>query len=374
MDINQFQKLEESLKEESFNKEYKSINVIMFWLSIFGHISSIFLAFFLLSKILSGAITDNPIVVFLASMIMLSGLELLKRDIFQKFSTITIKAKSIAHKSVYPLLITSFAIISISFYASVSGAKEFASKSKQIDVVAEINTKTYSDSLTNSYNIKIKEIEEDSKVIKSKMDQKDSEQTTLESDKQTFQQKNRVKDLKLEKESLKQDIIKNDTDISRLKVELSTKIKDYESKIIEASTKNKSENKTNTLLFVIISTMIEFVILAGVYFNRYYKIRSYNEYKLKIEKDPNFQKWATYDLLLDVIYNPDTKSNDKVPSVKSIVDLSKLNGKVILLKDATDFVKILTVLGIFRSSGNTKYFAKSKDLAKEIIKSHFNIK
>jgi|GEM_PF-3720461 len=375
MNIEQYKKLENEIKDESFGKQYKNINTVMFGLSIFGHISSIFLAYFLLSKILTGAISDNPILVLLSSIILLSGLELLKRDIFQKFSSQSIKLKTFAHKSIYPLLILSLSIVSVSFYASVSGAKEFASKAKQIEVVAEETTKKYEDSITAIYNTKIQESEKESKSIKSKIDQKDQEQTSLESIQPlTSQQRNRVRDLKVERSQLRDDLSKQDTIISNLKNEMDIKIKEYENKIGNNANKQKSENKTNTILFVIISTMIEFIILAGVYFNRYYKIRSYNDFKSKVEKDPNYQKWILYDSIIDIIYNTDTKINDRVISIKSIVEISKLNGIIILQKDAVDFVKVLSSLNILRTSGGAKYFLKSKETAKEIIKSHFNIK
>ena len=375
MDIVEFKKLEEAIKEESFGKEYKNINVVMFCLSIFGHIASIFLAYFLLSKILSGAISNNPILVFISSVILLSGLELLKRDIFQKFSSISIKLKTFQHKNVYPLMILSMMIISVSFYATISGAKEFSSKAKEIEVITEQSNKKYEDSLTNVYNTKIQGIENDSKSTKDKIDQKDREQTSLEAVQPlSSQQRNRVRDLKIERDQLRSDLVKYDTTINSYKLELSNKIKEYQNKNGEVSTQKKDENKNNSFLFVIISTMIEFIILAGVYFNRYYKIRSYNEYKDKLDKDPNYQKWLLYDSLLDLIFNVDTKPNDKVPSISTIVDLSKLNGVNILARDAGDFVKILSSLSILRTSGNAKYFMKNKETAKEIIKGHFNIK
>lgn len=375
MDLEKFKKLEESIKEESFGKEYKSINTVMFCLSIFGHMASIFLAYFFLSKILSGAIINNPILVLISSVILLTGLELLKRDIFQKFSSQAIKLKTFVHKNVYPLMFLSMAIVSVSFYATISGAKEFSSKTKEIEVVTQEINKKYEDSLTAVYNTKIQGIEMEAKTTKSKIDQKDNEQTSLESVQPlTLQQRNRVRDLKVERDQLRYDLIGYDTTINKYKVELSTKIKEYESKTNEFSSQKKDENKTNSLIFVIISTTIELIILAGVYFNRYYKIRSYNDFKTKVEKDPNYQKWVLYDSLVDIIFNVDTKTNDKAPSIKTIADLSKLNGINILIKDASDFVRILSSLSILRSSGNAKYFTKSKETAKEIIKSHFNIK
>jgi len=375
MDIDQFKKLEEEIKEESFGKQYKNTNIVMFCLSIFGHISSIFLAYFMLSKILAGAITNSPLLVLLSSIILLSGLELLKRDFFQKFSSISIKLKTIAHKSVYPLLFISLAIVSISFYATIAGAKEFSSKAKQIEIIAEQSNKVYEDSLTAVYNTKIQDAEKESKTIKLKIDQKDVEQTSIESTPPlTSQQRNRVRDLKTERNQLREDLAKQDTVISNFKNELRSKITEYQAKIGNITNEKKSENKTNTLLFIIISTMIELVILAGVYFNRYYKIKSYNDFRIKVEKDPNYQKWILYDSIIDVIYNPDTKINDRAPSIKSIVELSKLNGVILLQKDATDFVRFLTSLNILRTSGGSKYFLKSKETAKETLKSHFSIK
>ena len=157
MDINEFKKLEESIKDESFDKSYKNINIVMFYLSIFGHVSSIFLAYFMLSKVLSSAIINNFAVVFIASIILLGGLELLKRDIFQKFSSIHVKTKSLSGK-VRPLMMLSILIISISFYSSINGAKEFSSKSKDIEVKTQNSVQIYQDSITNVYNNQINQI------------------------------------------------------------------------------------------------------------------------------------------------------------------------------------------------------------------------
>lgn len=375
MNISDFKKLEDSIKDESFSKEYKNINIVMFFLSIFGHISSIFLAYFMVSKILSGAITNNPILVFMSSVILLAGLELLKRDIFQKFSSQSIKLKTFTHKNVLTLMLISIAVVSLSFYATISGAKDFSSKSKEIEVVAQTNNKIYEDSLSNVYNTKIQVIELDSKTYKSKIDQKDNEQTSIESlQPLSLQQRNRVSDLKKEKEQLRLDIVNNDSSISVLKRELDSKVKEYENTTNQISSKAKDENKDNSLLFVVISSLIELIILAGVYFNRYYKIISYNEYKIKTEKDPNYQRWVLCESIIDVIYNQDTKINDRIPSIKSIMDISKLNGFNLLQKDAIDFLKILSSLNIIRTSGGAKYFLKSKETAKDIVRDHFNIK
>ncbi len=126
MKLSEFKKLEESIQEQDFNRSFKNINRVMFFLSIFGHLVSIFLAYFLISKILSGVISDNPVLVTISSIILLGGLELLKREIFDKFSLQQIKFKSILNKDVLPLFLVSLFIVSMSFYASIKGAKEFS--------------------------------------------------------------------------------------------------------------------------------------------------------------------------------------------------------------------------------------------------------
>lgn len=374
MDLNKFKELEQTIKGENFATEYKNINWVMLGLSLFGNIASIFLAYFLLSQILSAAIIDNPVLVTISSIILLSGLELLKRDVFQKLSTKLISNNGF-HKAAMPLLVVAIVVVSFSFYATISGAKEFSSKSEEIEKVAEVDTKKFSDSLTNVYNFKISEKESEIKAIKNKIDAKDAEQTSLEAVQPlTPAQRSRVRDLRSEKEILRSDVEKADTSIAQLKRELNNNIQDYETKVSADANKAKDENKSNTLLFVAISSLIEIIILAGVYFNRYYKIRTYREFKQKLDKDPNFQKWILYDSILDLIYNPDTKINDKLPSTKNIAELMKLNGTNMLPRDVTDFVKVLSSLSILRTSGGSKYIGKSKETAKEILKSHFNIK
>lgn len=373
MKINEFKKLEDKINNQNFNQGYKNINILMFVLSIFGHIASIFLAYFALSKVLSGVIENNPVVVLLASVILLSGLELLKRDIFDKFSIQYLKVKTFT-KDVLPLFLLSIAIISTSFYASIHGAKEFSSKTESIEKdKKEIITKI-SDSITLSYNTKILDIENEIRNVKSKIETKDKEQTELEAiQPPTRSAKQRIKDLKDEKNILRTDITKLESDEAKVKEELSIKIKEQETEIISETEKKKEGSENNSLAFVLISTLIEIIILAGVYFNEYYKFRSYREFRQKIEKDPNYQKWLLYNQILEIIYPEDTKMNQKLPSNKVIADMCKVNEIIVLPKDVINFLKVLNNLGIIKTSGSTRFVSKQRDLAFDILRKHFNI-
>jgi len=374
MKISEFQKLEESVKEQDFNKSFKNINKIMFYLSIFGHISSIFLAYFLVSKILSGAIVDNPILVGISSIILLSGLELLKREIFDKFSLQQIKYKSITKSDVLPLMIFSIVIVSISFYSSIKGAKEFSLKSKEIDIQVESNIRLYEDSIRMINKNESDEIRLKIEKIDKKIDEKDKEQTELSNlTDLTRLQKNRIKDLKSQIKDLSQERLLYKSEIDTLEAKTERKILYHKLNAESKGIEKKEENKDNSFFFILISTLIELIILFGVYFNEYYKYKSYIDFKSKIEKDPNFQLYYNYNSILDVIYNQDTKTNDKLPSGKSIQDLCKMNGIILLQKDITNIFKLFSSLGIIRNSGSSKYFAKTKETSKEILKKYFNI-
>ena len=373
MKINEFKKLEEKINGQNFNQGYKNINVVMLLLSIFGHFASIFLAYFALSKVLGGVIENNPVVVLIASVVMLSGLELLKRDIFDKFSVQYLKVKAFT-KDVLPLFILSVAIIGVSFYASIHGAQEFSSKSDVIEKDKKETIVQFSDSLTKVYDVKITQIDVEIKSDKDKIDIKDKEQTDLEAiQPPTRSAKQRIKDLKDEKTVLREDITKLEGDISVVKQELATKIKEHETEVGAESEDKKKDNSSNSLAFVLISTLIELIILAGVYFNEYYKFRSYREFRDKIEKDPNYQKWMLYDQILDIVYTEDTKMNQKLPSNKGIIDSCKVSDIIVLPKDITNFLKVMGGLGIIKVSGSSRYINKQRDLAFEILRKHFNI-
>lgn len=371
MKLSDFKKLEESIQEQDFSKSFRNINRVMFYLSIFGHVSSIFLAYFLVSKILSGAITDNPILVGVSTVILLGGLELLKREIFDKFSLQQIKHQSLKHKDVFPLMLISILIVSMSFYASVRGAKEFSSKSKQIDTQIQADVKRYVDSVNSVYAVRIGKSESKIGENDRKFDEKDKE-LTLKSSSTLKEDRKRVIDLKTQMSEIKDENSQIKKEIDDLKKENQQVISDYEAKVKADGEGKKDENKNNSMFFVMISTLIELVILAGVYFNEYYKYRSYLEIKDKIESDPMYQKWFYCNSIINIMYTEDTKINDKLPSIKSIIDLCKINSVILLPKDVTDILKLFSSLGIIRGS-STKYFNKSRESAQETLRKHFKI-
>jgi hypothetical protein len=362
MNINEYKKLEEKINNEDFHQSYKTINLTLTTFSYFGHIASIFLAYFMLSKVIEGAMTGNIIVACITSVIILAALELIKRNIFDKFSISYLKMKGLT-KQVLPLFFISLVIISISFYSSIKGASEFSSKSTQIEVKGKETIKTYNDSLTKVYTDEIKGLEDN---FKSKDETLTNLQNLALTQRLSKDQRTTISDLSKQKKDIQQQVTDK-------KTELVTKIKEHEAGVTTEAAGQKEDNSKNSLMFIIISTLIELTILVGIFFNEYYKFRSYNEFRTKLEKDPGYQKWLLYDQMLCIIYTEDTKLNQKLPSNKAIIDMCKANGIIVLPKDLVDFLKIITNIGIIKVSGSAKYINKTKDLAEEYLRKQYNI-
>ena len=379
MKINEFEKLENKINNQNFHESYRTLNYVMIALSYFGHIASIFLAFFMLSKVLMG-VMDNKPVVYVVTVIVLSAIELLKRDIFHKFSILYLKLRAFT-KDVLPLFFLSIAIIGISFYSSIKGASEYSSKSDKIEQdYAKVNKK-YEDSITKVYQVKIDLIEKQKGSKDGSLQVLYNQQNELNnlalSGDLTRDQKKLLKSLPAQIKALENEnkpfIESKEKEIKTLVSERDSIIKKHHTETDKESKKKKSDNSSNSIAFIVFSTLIEIAILAGVYFKDYYDVRSYREKKVQIEKDPNFQKWRVYKQILEIIYTEETKVNQKLPSNKGIIETCKVNDVIILPKDVTNFLKTMSSLGIIKVSGSSRYISKTRELAFESLNKHFNI-
>jgi hypothetical protein len=379
MKIDEFEKLEKKINKQNFHESYKTLKLVMVALSYFGHIASIFLAFFMLSNILLG-VMDNKPVVYVVTVIVLSAIELLKRDIFHKYSILYLKLRSFT-KDVLPLFFLSITIIGISFYSSIKGASEYSSKSDKIEQDSEKIIKKTQDSIKGIYdtriNDKVNEISLLEKDVNSLRDQQRQLNDLALTGSLTKEQKRLLSLLPKqisEAEKQNKDVISGKKDeLEKLKSDLTDETDKVVKKIKGDVFKQKKDNSKNSIAFIIFSTIIEISILAGVYFKDYYDVRSHREKKNELEKDGSYQKWRVYKQILEIIYTEDTKVNQKLPSGKGIIDNCKVNDVIILPKDITNFLKTMTSLGIIKVSGSTRYFAKERSLALEALNKHFNI-
>lgn len=385
MDIKSFKKLEKEIENQSFSEGYSPINKTLKVLSFLGNIGSIFLASFFMSKLIKDSVQyiESDIVVWCITLIILGSLEMIKRFVFDKFSLEFVKKKNILHKTVIPLAIFSFMIIGMSFYSSLSGSKEFSSKSENITEQVEKEVDNYKDSITTLYGNKIVELEQDIRVYKNLIKSKTEEEAKINEKliseakelwaTQKRDMRDRVKQLKQEKSDIKLDIENNESKIKEYKKERDDLIKDYEDGLNDKSEVEISKNESNSLIFIFISTIIEFLILVGIYFNKYYIFRSYKDMKSRLRTDVNFNNWSIYSEIIDILYTSAEGEHNKLPSSNEIWNLCTIQDIPISRKNLEDSFKIFKALKITNTRGSSKYLVMDREEADIEIKKYFKI-
>lgn len=379
MKIHKFKKLENEVKKKDFASGYSGVNTLMKGLSFLGNLGSIFAASFFMMKLMGGLIS-SWIVVAIVSFVLLISLELIKRTIFNKFSLEFIRSKyNLVKREVIILMFFSVGIISTSFYSSLNGAQEFSDRNDQIETLIESDINQYEDSLRiNIYKPKIDVLEQEIAAMKDDIKLKDDEMTLINEKLQergwlTSSEKGRVKDLKEEKKYNREQIELKEEKVNILNTELETKVTDYKTKVEGAGSEDKEKNKSNSLIFVAISTLIEFTILIGIFFSKYYSYTAYNDFRKKMDKDPRYQKWVLYSEVLDVVYMNDAVIGDKLPTQKDILEFCKMNDIYMSKTELSEFFKLLGALNVVKTSGPYKFIHKEKEEVEDILSQYFKI-
>jgi len=366
MDLDNFKNLEKDVQKPEFSKDYKGLNYILKSLSIFGNFASIFLASFFVSELLSVAI-ENVIVVWVVTLIMLSGLELTKREVFGKFSREFIRLKQIYNKAILPMLVFVLLLVSLSFYSSLNGAQRFASKSEVLEFVAEEQIDTYADSINTVYNDKIIILEAQNKKL---FDQNISYDIKIEELPHNYiTEKQRWRK---EKDKNVEAIDKNEVRIKDNKTERDGLIKNYESKVGDKTTVETTKNKSDSLIFVLTSTLIEFLILIGIYFNKLYNFRSYKDFKMKLINKETYRRWFDYSEILNIIYM-NKEEREKIPPDDLIIEMADMGKVYVTESELAVAMNLFESMGIVSIKGEVRFLSKTKDEAVEMMKDYFKI-
>lgn len=382
MKINEYKKLKKEIDNQSFSEAYRPINKVLRVLSVIGNFTSIFLASFFISDLISKSVTSisQTWVIWTVTLVLLGSLELIKRFVFDKFSLEFVKKKSIFKKEVIGLAFFSLAIIGMSFYSSLNGAKEFSSKSALIEVEASDDIKEYRDSVRSEFQSEIDEIKDEIRLYKNQIIEKDSEQALINKSLQDRgylygSEKLRNNQLSDEKSNIESKIERSEDRLDIVESKRDSSIDKYEADVLESTSSQISENEGNSLIFLTMSTIIEFLILIGIYFNKHYLFRSYTDMRRKINNDPNYHMWSLYSEILSIIYmNGDSSSdNAKLPTLKSIWEFCNIQNLPMSRGDLTDFMKLMEGMKITKTRGSVKFLMKDKSEAEDLLQKHFRI-
>lgn len=371
MEIEKYRKLREEIRNNSFEKKYLSVDWILYYSSFFGNIASIFFAFFLwfpsLLKTITLHVADNTLtygIAVVSTVILLSLVEFLKRGILSIFSTEFIEAKNkIANKNIFGLLIFSVMIMGLSFYFSINGAIEFSKTSEKINVYIETKSKIMLDSLVKMneaakvpINEELTSLRESNKNLRDKRDNTPMDQRRTRNDYNKLIDEN---EKLIASNSKKIDELENDFK----KKHLTLKQEEQVDKI-----KNVESDEGNVILFLLVSSFIEIIIVVGVYFRQLYIHNSFYEAEEKLE--PLLKKRDKYDYLVRLIFkNGEVKQDEPIISLNKLTEIVKNKGAQYSAKHIKDFYTEMTHMGAFRVSGNKRYSLVSYEEAKKLVDS-----
>lgn len=371
MKLEQIKKLKEELKETTFSSSYAGFSKLAYILSILSNFFSIIFAYFYMNTVILtsfGEVTPTvENISLVVSLVILAMLELIKRFVFDKFTLGLIREKySFKGMETKILLIISILLIFASFRLSTSGAESWSNRKDEITNKVDNEISNFNDSLSKKYDANITYLDSLNKelLVTKQTYEKQLDEALDKKEKIDISKKLRKKE---------KEIASNELKIKEIKAEKDKELLKFEGKKKEVANKNIETNSKNPHLYFLFSSIIEGLILFGIFFLNYYKTRTIQEYDLLISSNPNYKKFNLYNEFIDMIYKSDTKIGDILPFKTEIVKLLKSNNINVDSKELDDLFRVFSHLGILKQKGNRKVIIISELDAKEVIKTHLKI-
>lgn len=369
MEVPKYRSLKTKIREKSFETNFKGTDKGLFILSFFGNIGAIFFAFFLINPKLQLAIAQHlsdsflfNILGVLISIMILVAVEYIKRKAFSVFSSEFIQySYQLFRTNVFSLFSLSMVIFAASFYFSITGGIKFSKLGEKKNEIVVQSNKTLYDSLTKlseaskiPVNEEIGNLRESNKTLRDKRDATPLGYRNARTEYTTLIETNEA------------DILKKQEELKTIDKSLSDKIKNLKANEKEELKTNEDSDFSSIILFLIISSLCEFVIMLGVYFRELYEHRSFYENENKLE--PILKKRDRYEFLLRIVYrNGEIMADDPVISLNKLTQLTKNKGAQYPANAIADFYLECSSLGIFKVVTNKRYAMVSYDQAKKLI-------
>ena len=149
-------------------------------------------------------------------------------------------------------------------------------------------------------------------------------------------------------------ITNNQEQIDELNAELQLVVAELKQDSGEQQSQNKDDDFKNILLFILISTSIEVLIIVGVYFREFYEYNLYTSNQERLEGV--YQKRDRYRALLTYIYKEGkVNANERVMAGAKIIELVEENTRIQNPKKFVEnFLHDMETLGIFVTQGKRR--------------------
>ena len=371
MDLIKYDKLRKKIIGKDFEGKNKKLDFWLFNLSFLGNIGSIFFASFLVFPALLNAVQANFIgnvfwaqtISLIVTLLLLVSFETIKRLLLKNFSFDFVSNNYVILRGkLIGWFIFSFAIVSLSFYLSLTGARNFASTRIYRTDLIENTFNQERDSIIRLYNIQKETYVADNEKLRSvNTDLRETLANTPENFRTVRNEYQAIINQNVEL------IRENENRIERLNALQEQQINVLASQHGEKVLDVRGDDLKNIILFILISTTIEILIILGIFFREYYEYNLYLCGKNKLEKI--YIKRDRYRALLTFVFEGGKLNiGDKVISglklkdiVKEITTIPNSN-KVI-----EEFMNDMERLGVFVVHGKRRNINVSYDEAIKIV-------
>jgi len=335
MKLDKYNKLKLKLEVFKLEKNYFTLNQILYYFSFLGNIFLIYFGYFFVKSVTNSIPPLFPYQDFFFTMfvgLFLTGYELTKRFALEQFFTSTLQIKKLTTGIFIGGMVSSF-LIAGSFYLSIKGAHRLVDNSETITTTVDASTTQKQDSIAKYYDTEILYYRNQSARTRSDKKYRDSIVNVLQ----------QTKDAKIQ--------------------QIESKAQTKTSTVLE-------KNSENSTAFLFITIFLEVLILIGVGFNAFYTLGSYEETK-KLLQTPKFKQLELNLKLLKLYYQNGKKvAGDQTLSFnkfKSLAQTQKVDCSQADLKSFVILCQELDIVKEFR--GRKKEFMISYTEAKHIIES-----
>ena len=364
MELKKYDTIRKEIKKMDFEGKFKQLSDWLYLFSFVGNVVSIFFAYFLIYPLFNDAVshyiqTDstNIIISSIFTVLILSMFELIKRIVLKNFSFDFVKERfKIKEFSIISWLIISLGLIVLSFYFSINGAMKFADNTIVVEQQINKELKFKQDSVKSVYQKRINEEESNIQQLKDLNIALSNKIITS----------NFISAIQSSIDKNIKEIEKYDNNVNKLKEELKSKINEFEIEKNNTLNKITDENNISILVFILISSLIELLIIGGIYFKSYYDLTVFRKNEPHLENF--FKKRDQYLVLLSYIYKKGKlTTGDVVIGVNRLKETLKDNNIQNVNKLVTSFYSDLEYNNIIKTEGKRKYFVVDFEKANEII-------
>jgi len=371
MDLEKYDKLRKKIIGKDFEGKNKKLDFWLFNLSFLGNIGSIFFASFLVFPALLNAVQANFIgnffwaqtISLIVTLLLLVSFETIKRLLLKNFSFDFVSNNYVILRGkLIGWFIFSLAIVSLSFYLSLTGARNFASTRIYRTDLIENRFNQERDSIIRYYNSQKETYVADNEKLRSV--NADLRETLAKTPDNFRTVRNEYQDIINQNVEI---IRENENRIERFNAlqeqQISALASQHDEKVLDV----RGDDFKNIILFILISTTIEILIILGIFFREYYEYNLYLSGKNKLEKI--YVKRDRYRALLTFVFEEGKLSiGDKVISGMKLKDIVRETTTIPNSnKVVEEFMNDMERLGVFIVHGKRRNINVSYSEAIKIV-------